>query len=41
MLEMIKVLKAGFKEDPKEMLSSIAFLVTLFGMFYVSMWMFV
>ena len=41
MLEMIKVLKAGFKEDPKEMLSSIAFLVTLFVMFYVSMWMFV
>ena len=40
MLEMIKILKQGFKEEPKEMLGNITFLVVLFGMFYMSMWMF-
>ena len=38
MVEMLKELKIELKNNPKEIISGVVFLVTLFGLYYISIW---
>ena len=40
MIKLAKEVVEFIKEDPKEFFGSTFLLVTMFGMFYVSMWIF-
>tara|TARA_X000001382_G_C3014912_1_gene129753 strand:+ start:346 stop:471 length:126 start_codon:yes stop_codon:yes gene_type:complete len=40
MINLVKEVVEFIKEDPKEFFGSLFLLGTMFGMFYVSMWIF-
>ena len=38
MVEMFKELKKEFKNNPKEVINGVLFLTSLFGLYYLSIW---